>query len=443
MAVILMVSAMAQAQPQPPVPPQTPAAPQTPAPPQAPRPFSGLFRGAPTAPQDNASVLVSGYGGYDNDRSAQGEQGAGGGVAGDGPYTGVDVDLSYTPGQRGRVSFDARGTTSLRYYTNLSDVVAASQTASAGASFRFSRRVTLQTRGGVACTPYFDYTDLPGMEEPPPGPDVEVPPRIPDNTETSRRVLSYDAGADLTHALSDRTSYSFRYSGRVTETLDEGQRSVDNILSAGFNHRLNRRTTGRVTYAHREGRYDTGLIDRPVSVDDVEFGFDRDWARSPTRRTVFSFTVGPSIISQADQRFYRGLGGVALTHPFARSWSLRALYRRGVQFVDGSARPYFSDSGTFALSGLITRRVDVSGSIGAVLGDLGLEGTTTPYDTYSASARFRYGMTRTLAMYGEYLYNYSTYSDSAGMPSLNRSSLRFGVSLYVPLQQERTPRRGQ
>lgn len=408
---------------------------QTPGQPAPQRPFTGLFRGAPAIPQDTVSLMVSGYGGYDNDRAQAEGSGEALDRAGNGPYSGVDLDLAYTPVQRGRVSFNARGTTSLRYYTRIEDFSAATQTASGGTSIQLSPRVVLQARGGVAYTPYFDYTALPGMEDPVPG--TEVPPRIPDNTLTTRRVLTYDGGVDLTHAPSDRTSFSFRYAARSTELLDEGQNSYDHLGSVGFSRRLNRRTAMRVAYVFRNGQNQVGTADRSVRVNDVEFGIDRDWARSPTRRTTFAFSVGPSVVEQFGQRFYRGFGGMSLTHPFGRSWNLRANYRRGVQFIDGTARPFFSDSGTVTLSGLVTRRLDLSMSVGAVLGDLGLEGGATPYDTYSASTRFRYGISRTWALYGESLYNYSTYSDNTGQPGLDRLSLRFGITLYVPLLEER------
>jgi hypothetical protein len=435
LAVVSPLAAGAQTPPPPQSPtPQSPT-PQSPTPAPPPRPFAGLFRGAPTAPQSTLAVLFYGYGGYDNDRSLRGDESP---VVGNGPYSGFDADLSYAPPQRGTVNFDARATTSLRYYTDVSDAVAASQLGSLGISVLFSPRVTLLARGGASYTPYFDYVTLPGMDEPLPG--VDVPSRIPDGTLETRKLVSYDGGLDFNHATTDRTSYALRYAVRLSELLDENQRATDQTVSASLSHRFGRRTSGRLAYVHRAGQYRAGALDRPVRVDDVEFGLDKTIARSPTRQSTISVTVGPSFVEQQGQRLVRAFGGLAVTHPFARSWSTRAQYRRGVQFVANSERPYFSDSATVSISGLVSRRVDVSGSFGAVLGDLGLEGGVTPFDTYSASARVRYGVTRTLAVYGEYLWNYSTYSDDSATAALDRSGVRFGLTWHVPLSSEREPR---
>ena len=262
------VSAFAQGTPPAPVAPPAPGTPPV----QPQRPFVGVFRGAPTAPHDNLGVRFSLYGAFDDDRAAEGDVGTPAGTSGEGFYSGVDAALSFAPPDRGRVSFNANGTTSIRYYARLSDVVAASQTASAGTTVRLARRTTLQGRAGVDYTPYFDFMTLPDMEVVT-GP--EVPERVPDNTSSTRRVLSYDAAAELTHNASERTSLSFRYGARLTEFLDESQHAVDMTASAGLTHRINRRLATRVTYAHRDGEYQAGGTNQPVRVDDLEVGFLR------------------------------------------------------------------------------------------------------------------------------------------------------------------------
>ena len=420
-----------------------PASAQQPTQPADPsRPFTGLFRGAPTAPHENLALELSLYGAFDQDRATQGDFGASDEVVTGGFYTGTDADLTYSPRQRGRVSFDTRVTSSVRYYERLQDIVAASQTGTAGATIRLARGTSLQGRGGIAYTPYFDYVTLPGMEE---TPGFEVPERVPDNTVSTRRVMTYDGAVDLVHGFNERTSLLVRYGARVSELLDQDQRALDTSASAGVSHRINRRLLARVSYVHRDSQYQLGPLDQSVQVDDVEFAFDKDWARSPTRRTTLTVTVGPSLVEQQGERFTRAFGGVLITHPFGRSWSFRGTYRRGVTFIQTVSKPYLSDSGSVSLSGLMTRRLDLSVAAGAVLGEVGFDGGQfgTAYDTYSASARARYGLTRTLALTGEYLYNFSQYSSGLGTPGMDGSSVRVGLTIFVPLLEDRAPRGGQ
>jgi hypothetical protein len=48
-----------------------------------------------------------------------------------------------------------------------------------------------------------------------------------------------------------------------------------------------------------------------------------------------------------------------------RSWSLNGTYRRGVRFVVGFDEPFFADSGTVTIEGLIGARWGVTLSLAA------------------------------------------------------------------------------
>ena len=116
-------------------------------------------------------------------------------------------------------------------------------------------------------------------------------------------------------------------------------------------------------------------------------------------------------------------------------------------FLDGSDQPFLSDSMSVGLAGLVTRRLDVSVTAGAILGDIGLEAgvaaAATPYDTYTGSSRIRFGLTNSMALFAEYLATYSRYN--SGVPAaagLNRGGLRFGLSLYVPIVRDSPPAPG-
>lgn len=397
------------------------------------RPSPGVFGGAGQAPHDTVVATVSAYGAQDGQLS--GEPGASN--AQTAPigafYSGTDIGISYVPSERGKVTYDLRGTSGLRYYPSLSDWAAATQSLSAGASWLVNQQSTFHVRGGASYFPYFDFSQPVGLTDGAPA----APQRLPNNQLSTRRVVGYETGFDYTYQPNRRTALTLLYGLRRTELLDEAQTSLDTTVSAAYSRRLSRASSARVTYAFRDGGYRFGTVENPLRVNDIEFGFDRDWAQSQTRRTSLSLSAGPSIVDYQGQRGYRAFGAVTLSRPFGRSWNMRALYRRGVTFLDGTSQPFLSNTATFGIGGLLTRRLDLSLSAGAVLGDIGFEaGAGTAYDTYTGSARMRYGLTNTFACYAEYLYSYSKYGSTGPVADLNRRGFRVGLTVYAPLLQQ-------
>jgi hypothetical protein len=408
---------------------------------QTPRPSGGVYGGAGPTPRDRVAATVSVYGAEDTQLTGAADPNSLQGVPIDEPYTGTDIGLSFIPSRRGSVDFDFRGSSGVRYYPGLSETQASTQSASAGIAAQLTRRTALQTRGGFSYSPYLEYSQPAGLD-----PNAPVAPeRIRDNRVATRRVMSYDGSVNYTYAPSNRTSMTLLSGIRHTELLDESQTSLDTMLSAGFNRRLSRTSAARVNYTFRDGGYTLDSETTPVRTHDVEFGYDLNLAHSATRRTAISFSGGPSFVSYQGRQSARAFGGVSLTHPLSRDWNLRASYRRGVTFLDGTDQPFLSDSLSVGLAGLVTRRLDVSVAAGAILGDIGLDAgaaTTTPtaYDTYTGSGRVRFGLTNSIALFGEYLATYSRFNNLDRVaPGLNRGGLRFGLSLYVPIVRDPPP----
>ena len=423
-------------QEQPALPQPRPAAEQPATEPTPTRPATGLFRGVQPPPRDVVALTSSLYGGWDQELRNQGEESGPNirGLDAGGPFSGLDLGLDFTPSQDGKVSFNATGFTSFRYYRELQDLVAASQTGSGAVSIRLSRKFTLQGRGGFGYTPQFDFTTVPDAD---PLAGTGAPATIPNNA-FARKVRTFDGDVDLTHTPNERTSLTVRYAARSTDVLGDLQHSTDRTTSASFSRRVGRRTGASITFVNRQGEYHIGEFSRPVSVNDLEVEIERDFARSPTRHTSISFLVGPSVVDHQSQRLIRAFGGASITHPFGRSWDLRAAYRRGVNFLNGLPDPVFSDSMTVNLGGLMTRKLDFSLSAGIVLGELGVDVIASQYDLYTASMRGRYAFTQSLAIYSEALYNYHKFSDPiAALQGQDRSGVRVGMTWYLPLVQER------
>ena len=99
--------------------------------------------------------------------------------------------------------------------------------------------------------------------------------------------------------------------------------------------------------------------------------------------------------------------------------------------------PVFADGFGAGVDGLISRRVDVSASAGYSNGESALGRDSLQFDTYTGNLRVRYALSRTFAMYGEYLYYYYDFRGSAQLlvgipPGLERNGVRAGLTLWVP-----------
>ena len=121
-----------------------------------------------------------------------------------------------------------------------------------------------------------------------------------------------------------------------------------------------------------------------------------------------------------------------------RTWSAQAQYRREVGYLEGLVRPVFSDSANVSLSGLLTRRTDLYLNANYVTGTSGLSGSGPRFDSFSASARVRRALSRSLAAYCEYLFYHYDFTQvvdrPAGLPpEFSRSGVRVGLNLWLPL----------
>ena len=400
------------------------------------RPTGAVFEGSRRPRRDVLNLTTDMYGGYDQE--LQGPPGTNPfGLVRTGSFAGLDLGLGFSPTQNDTVDFNARAFTSLRYYTNPSDLAPASSNGDAAASFRFGRRVSLQTRGGFLYAPYYDFpliAVIPSTSE-----LAEIPLRVRDVPVSSRRIGTYDAVSHLSVSLSRNTGLGFGYGVRRTDLIEESQSAVDTQASAQFNYRINRRTSTRVSYVHRESEQEVafGTLS-PVRIDDLETTIEREWVRSPTRQTHFSFTFGPSLVQERGRRLTRAIAGASLGHTFARSWEIRGSYRRGMTFLDGVLTPVPSNAVMLNLGGMLTRRLELSVGAAAILGEVGLDTVAaSTHDSHIRSVRLWFAMSSRLALNGEYVYQQHRFNDLSTEPlPSHRSGVRGGLTWYLPLIQE-------
>jgi hypothetical protein len=132
------------------------------------------------------------------------------------------------------------------------------------------------------------------------------------------------------------------------------------------------------------------------------------------------------------------VGDASLNHQIGRTWSARVFYRRGVGVIAGLNAPIFSDAATASVQGSITRRLEWSTVASYTNGDLGFVEQTNTFASYTGSSRLRYGLSRTLAVYTEYVVYRYQFANMASLPvglppTINRQGIRAGLTLWLPL----------
>ena len=84
---------------------------------------------------------------------------------------------------------------------------------------------------------------------------------------------------------------------------------------------------------------------------------------------------------------------------FSRSWTTRATYRRGLEYIADLTQPVFANGFTAEIGGLCTSRVDFLPRQVTASGASALNRSALTFDTSSADVRVRYALTSNLALY--------------------------------------------
>jgi hypothetical protein len=166
---------------------------------------------------------------------------------------------------------------------------------------------------------------------------------------------------------------------------------------------------------------------------------------SASRVATLRLSLGPSVtdIAEAPEALVTGrvprvAAEGSFDYQFSRLWQAGASYRRSTEFLPGFTQPVFADSATVELMGLPARRLDVSVTAGFATGESILSGTQNRFDTYTGTTRVRFAVTRTLAVYTEYLYYFydmrGQFLLAPGLPpTFEQHGARVGMMLWVPL----------
>lgn len=410
------------------------------------RPYRALFGGANSGPERGTSFSFSGSVSevYDRDEVENEEPQLGG------LYTNFTGDLDY--GRYGsRVQFAATGGTNLRYYSRLSEFLAADYHAGAGVEARVTRRTTMLLTEVVGYSP----VALPGLFANPLPAELGEP--LPPDSRfavTADKLLTAVTTVSLEHGFSVRSQLvangSYRYSNYLAESTPTSDWST---LDSGafYRHRVTSAASLRTGYNYRRASYD--LRDAPggrgpqPQEHNVFVGGAVDREFSAQQRTTVSFAAGTSVFSPTTAADlvqggdgWRFVFNAAVAHQIGRSWLLLGSFDRGSQFNQGYGGPVFADAFYVSATGFINARTDVTGSWAHTEGESVLTIAGPPFTTTGAGARLRFALSRKWALIAEYFrYSYD-FTNAPGFPTLigvperfRRNGLRGGVSVFLPI----------
>jgi hypothetical protein len=414
------------------------------------RPYRGVFGGGhDIAARHSLDVSAQLGQAYDDDVYADsGGQITPGTKLDGGYFTDVLTTGAYT-WKRSRVQIAANAAGTWRHYQDrdVPGIRVIGTTAGFGASALIAPRTRLFANQSIAYSPSYLYGLFPAVAAPAPGDQI---PASPDYRVDVSDSYAYGTTVSITRGLSPRNSIGFSGDYTYTDVLRESLNRRDASaygLRGDFSRNLSRRVAVRVGYRYKTG--DIGYVAAQTGQATVEHGADAgmDYTKilSATRQAVFRFNFGtssielpPGVNPALAGRLYRAIGDATVGYQFGRSWQVRAVYRRGLDYVTELSQPVFSDGYSAVVEGLVTRRLGLTVSGNYSSGQAALYENASPYDTYTGNIKIRYAVSQMWAASIDYLYYYYDFRGTlllhAGVPpALERTGLRAGLTLWMPL----------
>ena len=411
------------------------------------RPFRGLFGSAhgPVATHslDVSASLVEAY---DDDVMAEtGSVFAPTSQQVGGTFTMFSPSVRYSrSGRKAQIGLNASA--ALAHYPQIGGVRSLSHTAGVGFATEFGRtRVMLNQ--SLAYSPAYLYGLFPTVDAVGPGTAVAAGP---DFDVDQSRSYYYGTVLNVSRPFTRRGSISAsaQYSGTDFQGAAALRRQDVKAFGVGtsFSRNLSRNTGFRIGYSYRGGDVGGDGIAAQTTAHGIDIGADFSKPLSATRRATFGVTLGSSaigategdVLTPGQDRRYRAHGSTSFGYQFSSRWQARATYQRDLQYVPDFAEPVFTDGVTVSLDGLLSPRMDFLVSGHYTNANSALTRDAATLDTYALDGRLRYAVSRTWAIYGEYLYYFYEFTKrtpgSAEVPpGLERSGVRVGLTLWLPI----------
>jgi hypothetical protein len=343
-------------------------------------------------------------------------------------------------GRRGGLNGSAQ--TAFRYYQELSDISSVSHNAAIGGRLELSRTATISLNQTASYSPSYLYQLFPGIAPPELGDAISSAPELRiDQTDS----YSYNTTAEfgIGSARRNRFTASAEYTRTDYEAQIGGRPDLRAYtLGVEYSRGVGRSASLSTGYDYRTGEFGYG----PAVEHRISIGGDYSKALASSRRATFRFDIGPSAldiseasaIAQVRGRVYRLYADGAVDYEFRRTWHVGASYRRSVEYVALLLVPVFADSIRAELAGLLTRRIDISASAALATGETAMTLRGRKLDTYTGNARLRFALSRSFALYSEYLYYFYDMSGQLNLapglpPRFNQHSVRVGGMIWASI----------
>ena len=280
-------------------------------------------------------------------------------------YGGGTANLTYTYAGKDN-TFAAVGGSGLRNYTATTTSVFYPSDVYGGLTFsrRLSRRVRLTGREIVTFTPYYTFggsqssgafTDLvPSLSA---TPQLTSPGVAPQFDQAVNRVdaVNNDTTVGVTWTLNRKSSITAGYSYYHTDA--SASYRVNNMGANGsYQYQKSRYLSLHAGYGFYRNQLPE-LIQLPGPIVDhydshnIDVGVGYRRPLSFSRRSIISFNVGSTVITDGVKPYFYVTGDGSLSHQLSQFWTLALSYNRGVSRSGGLAAPFVSDVGALSVGG--------------------------------------------------------------------------------------------
>lgn len=405
------------------------------------RRYRGMFGGSNVGPtQPGLSLLFGGYGGYDDDLLAN-QSGQTGGPGIGGRYAGGSGGIVYDK-IGPKLNISANTHSDVRRYPRV-ERTTFSHSADVAFDFAVGRRTRILAMQRAGTSSLFRFGALPGIDVA----GVDAPPATQDFGVSDQKRITSESTFQYTRELSSRSqligSAGYRMSESPGTAYDLGVTSA----GAAYTRQVSRTTNLRLGYTYRASEYGAGVSGRRNVISGLDLGGGYRKPLSFSRRTTLNLTGGFSRVTQErlgveSVTFNRATGTAGLQHEMGKTWTLLGGYTRGVQFVETFPDPFFVDSATVSLTGLLAHRLELSSNVSYTNGQLQLNSTGTGYRSVGTATALTYAINQSFALaFSHAYYNYD-FGARAALPgglarALERQSARLGIQWWVPLSRTR------
>lgn len=350
--------------------------------------------------------------------------------------------------ERQRVRLSGSASTFVRYSHRLASLAPGAQDAQLGARVRLPRRGTIEITQAVAYSPSYLYELFPvdaaqaAADVAPANPEFRI---IEAESYLYRTRMTLTYGSERGTRFTSTANYGLAdFRKARTPRPDLTTYGIETRVAHAFS-----RTSGvSVGYEYRTGEFDGAPRSKG---HELPLGLSYSPALSPTRRLAISLEVTPTMIdvpaapeedatetapANGERRRFPVQGNVSLTYPFGLRWRATAGVRRSVEHLALLGEPVVSDGAHVRVAGLLGRRVDVSVSGRSARAESAGGRAGRRLDSHTGEARVRFALTRSFALYAEYLYYYYDLGDLAGRaPGLpgtyEQQGVRVGFTLFA------------